>query len=224
MTEQQKRGGRRAGAGRKPTSNVSVTVRIAPRHRRLVRLAGSNLIEKALDLALNEGMSFDIDSRKLTLKERDQFLDGIKKVAKETEQPWWRPWTLGLKVLVNGSSPEAWGAFYGKDMQSTMDIVEGDYAHMAGQETMKKILVEKLNRFTRQELAEGVAIDAIIPIDRFFFYARAAYSKEEFPQDTSDDLIECFISDIAELSAMQMKQVESDDITKARKLYADLHV
>ena len=81
-TEQQKRGGRRAGAGRKPTSNVSVTVRIAPRHRRLVRLAGSNLIEKALDLALNEGMSFDIDSRKLTLKERDQFLDGIKKVAK----------------------------------------------------------------------------------------------------------------------------------------------
>lgn len=222
MTEQSNRGGKRAGAGRKPTSNTSVTVRLSKKHHRLLRVAGSRLIEQSLDLALKEKISFEIDPGKLTLKERDEFLAGVKTVAIGAEQPWWRPWMYDSRIRVCGATPLEWGTSYGSNMQATWDIVDGDNAHMAGQAKMKKVLVEKLNRFTRQELMEGVTVDAIISVDRFFFYARATYDKKEFPTDAPDSLIECFISDLAELASKWMKQVESDDISKARALFPNL--
>lgn len=222
MTEQSNRGGKRAGAGRKPNSNSSVTVRLSKKHHRLLQVAGSRLIAQSLDLALKEKISFEIDPKKLTLKERDEFLAGVKSTAIGPEQPWWRPWMYDSKIWVCGATPQEWGTSYGKSMQVQMEDVEIDYAHMAGQAKMKQILVEKLNRFTRQELMEGVAVDAIISVDRFFFYARAAYDKKEFPKDAPDAMIECFISDLAELSSMWMKLVESDDISKAREQYPNL--
>ena len=222
MTEQSNRGGKRAGAGRKPTSNTSVTVRLSKKHHRLLRVAGSRLIEQSLDLALKEKISFEMDPKKLTLKERDEFIAGVKNAAIGPEQPWWRPWMYESKIRVCGATPQEWGTSYGSNMQVTWDIVDGDNAHMAGQAKMKKVLVEKLNRFTRQELMEGVAIDAIISVDRFFFYARAAYDKKEFPKDAPDAMIERFISDLAELASMGMKLVESDDISKAREQYPNL--
>lgn len=222
MTEQSNRGGKRAGAGRKPTSNTSVTVRLSKKHHRLLRVAGSRLIEQSLDLALKEKISFEIDPGKLTLKERDEFLAGVKTVAIGAEQPWWRPWMYDSRIRVCGATPQEWGTSYGSNMQATWDIVDGDNAHMAGQAKMKKVLVEKLNRFTRQELMEGVTVDAIISVDRFFFYARVAYDKKEFPKDAPDAMIECFISQLAEGASWLMRLVESDDISKAREQYPNL--
>lgn len=148
MTESQKRGGKRAGAGRKPSNNVSVTVRIAKRHRRLIQLAGSKLIEEALDWVLQENKTFHIDSRLLTFEERDQFLDALKKAAgNQPEQPWWRPWSLGLSINVKGSSLEQWGASYWSDMQAQMEDVDIDMAHIAGRKQMEEALFQKLNRF-----------------------------------------------------------------------------
>ncbi len=76
-----------------------------------------------------------------------------------------------------------------------------------------------MNRFTKEELAEGKTVDAIIQVGQYFFYGCASYSKDEFPEGAPDEVVIGFLADKAYEASTWMKLVSTDDIGQVRKFF-----
>lgn len=109
------RGGKREGAGRKPTDTFDTKVRLTATQRETLKnLGGSAWLQKELDKM--EGFR-TIDTADLSEEEQEQFIEGFESVGGYTDDldespaPWCCPWHHGNTVItVKGSTPKEWGS------------------------------------------------------------------------------------------------------------------
>lgn len=221
MQQINKHGGRRVGAGRKKTHNVSVNVRLNPFLHRIFQLAGSALIAQSLEHYLNSDNWFSINPQLLTLEERDCFLQGIREAAGNNfkEDLWWRPWTMTSMISVKGKDPLQWGCSYWQSTHEALEDVDADYAHIAAMSKMEEVLREKLNAFTRSELLRGVSTEALIQVDTFYFYTQISYNRDALPKDPTDSDLQEFLKELVQTATIAMISVRNHDLAEAKKSF-----
>lgn len=109
------RGGKREGAGRKPSDTFDTKVRLTVTQRETLKnLGGSAWLQKELDKM--EGFR-TIDAADLSEEEQEEFIEGWEAAGGYTDDldespaPWCCPWYHGNTVItVKGSTPKEWGA------------------------------------------------------------------------------------------------------------------
>ena len=109
------RGGKREGAGRKPSDTFDTKVRLTATQRETLKnLGGSSWLQKELDKM--EGFR-TVDTADLSEEQQQEFIEGWESVGGYTDDldespaPWCCPWYHGNTVItVKGSTPKEWGA------------------------------------------------------------------------------------------------------------------
>lgn len=130
------RGGKREGAGRKPTDTFDTKVRLTATQRETLKnLGGSAWLQKELDKM--EGFR-TIDTADLSEEEQEQFIDGWESVGGYTDDldespaPWCCPWYHGNTVItVKGGTPQEWGADWWSQCK---DEIEEELANETSEE------------------------------------------------------------------------------------------
>lgn len=122
-------GGRREGAGRKPSGHVPSTIRLSPEQTELLRsLGGSAFLRRTLDGIKAGTLPIIVDTTKLTDEQKDRFVEGWEQAGGptddgESDTPWCAPWEWQSVITVLGTTPEAWGADWFRQCKPEIDAI-----------------------------------------------------------------------------------------------------
>lgn len=122
-------GGRREGAGRKPTGHVASTIRLTPEQTETLRsLGGSTFLRTTLDGIKAGTLPIIVDTTKLSDEQKARFVEGWEQAGgstddAEAEDPWFAPWEWQSTITVHGTMPEQWGADWFRQCEPEIDTL-----------------------------------------------------------------------------------------------------
>ena len=122
-------GGRRDGAGRKPTGHVPSTIRLSPAQTETLKdLGGSAFLRTLLDEVIEGTLAIPVNTAKFTDEQRARFVKGWEQAGgptddAESDTPWCAPWEWQSVIVVRGMSFEAWGADWYRQCKPEIDAI-----------------------------------------------------------------------------------------------------
>lgn len=122
-------GGRREGAGRKPTGHVARSVQLSPEQAETFKqLGGSAFLRTLLDEIIEGTLAIPVDTAKFTDEQKDRFIKGWEQAGGPTDDgecsdPWCCPWFWKPTIIVHGTTPEEWGADFYRQCKPELDAI-----------------------------------------------------------------------------------------------------
>lgn len=122
-------GGRREGAGRKPTGHVARSVQLSPEQAETFKqLGGSAFLRTLLDEIIEGTLAIPVDTAKFTDDQKSRFIKGWEQAGgptddAESDTPWCAPWEWQSVIVVRGMSFEAWGANWFRQCKPEIDAL-----------------------------------------------------------------------------------------------------
>lgn len=132
MTNTKNHGGRREGAGRKPTGHIARSVQLSPEQAEAFKeLGGSAFLRATIDSIASGSLSVTLDTTRFTDEQKDRFIEGWEQAGgntddAESENPWFAPWHWQSTITVHGVKPEAWGADWYRQCKPEIDALLAD--------------------------------------------------------------------------------------------------
>lgn len=125
-------GGRREGAGRKPTGHNTYSVRLSREHKDLLKTLGSSeFLRKQLDAILEGKIPILVDTSRFTDEEKNRFVKGWEQAGgpaddAESSAPWFAPWCWQSEITVHGIRPEEWGADWFRQCRAEIEAIRAE--------------------------------------------------------------------------------------------------
>ena len=139
---------------------------------------------------MEETLMAQIHLDDLTDEQQEAFVRGWDRAGGyvgdgESPSPWCCPWHSGKSVVLQSCSdnPEDWGAQYWQEVESEVlasiaeeETVRIEYIEDYAKEQLELELEYRLDRFSQEELKDGVAAEAYFSLDGVSAYTRTENS------------------------------------------------